>query len=128
MKKLILGLIVVFSAVSLLAFVAAPPLLAQVDPKAEVCKGVSLTGGSCTATSGPSVQSVITDVINILSFAVGVIAIIMIIIGGIKYITANGDAGGVSSAKQTILGAIIGLVIVAMAQVIVRFVITSVTS
>ena len=77
-------------------------------------------------TAEESVNAIITTVINIFSLVVGVIAVIMIIIGGIKYITSGGDAGGVSSAKQTILGAIIGLVIVALSQVIVRFVLQKV--
>jgi len=50
----------------------------------------------------------------------------MIIFGGFKYITSGGDAGGVTGAKNTILYAIVGLVIVALAQVIVRFVIGTV--
>ena len=55
---------------------------------------------------------------------VGVVAVIMIIIGGLKYITSSGDSNNVSSAKNTILYAIIGLVVVVLAQVIVRFVVT----
>ena len=47
----------------------------------------------------------------------------MIIIGGLRYITSNGDSGNVTNAKNTILYAIVGLVIVALAQLIVRFVV-----
>jgi hypothetical protein len=58
---------------------------------------------------------------------VGVAAVIMIIIGGFRYITSSGDSASVNSAKNTILYAIIGLVIVALAQVIVRFVLNQVS-
>jgi hypothetical protein len=51
----------------------------------------------------------------------------MIIIGGFQYITSSGDSGKVGTAKNTILYAIIGLVIVALAQFIVRFVLSRVT-
>jgi hypothetical protein len=51
----------------------------------------------------------------------------MVIIGGFRYIVSNGDSNGVSGAKNTILYAIVGLVIVLFAQVIVRFVLTRVT-
>jgi hypothetical protein len=67
----------------------------------------------------------ITQAINIFSVIVGVIAVVMIIIGGVKYITSGGDAGNVTGAKNTILYAIIGLVVVALSQVIVQFVLGS---
>ena len=61
--------------------------------------------------------------VNIFSLVVGVIAVIMIIVAGVKYVTSSGESSNVNSAKNTILYAIIGLVIVALAQVIVRFVV-----
>ena len=72
-------------------------------------------------------NQIITTVINIFSLIVGVISVIMIIIGGLKYITSGGDSGNVTSAKNTILYAVIGLVIVALAQIIVRYVLAQVT-
>jgi len=74
------------------------------------------------------VDTIITTVINIFSLVVGVVAVIMIIVGGFKYITSGGDSGNVSGAKNTILFAIVGLVIVALAQVIVRFVLNKATN
>ncbi len=73
------------------------------------------------------VQGIITTTINVFSLVVGVISVIMIIIGGLKYITSGGDSGNVTGAKNTILYAVIGLVVVALAQVIVRFVLTTTT-
>lgn len=73
-----------------------------------------------------TVFGIIATVINIFSLVVGVISVIMIIIGGLKYITSGGDSGNVTGAKNTILYAVIGLVIVALAQIIVRFVLTQV--
>lgn len=73
------------------------------------------------------VNDIIKLVINIFSLIVGVISVIMIIIGGLKYITSGGDSGNVSGAKNTILYAVIGLVVVALAQVIVRFVLQKAT-
>ncbi len=73
------------------------------------------------------VEGIITTTINVFSLVVGVISVIMIIIGGLKYITSGGDSGNVTGAKNTILYAIIGLVVVALAQVIVRFVLTTAT-
>jgi uncharacterized membrane protein len=74
------------------------------------------------------VSGLLRTVINVFSWIVGVIAVIMIIVGGLKYITSGGDSGNVSSAKNTILYALVGLVIVALAQFIVRFVLGQATS
>jgi hypothetical protein len=82
-------------------------------------------GGNCdtaTADAGTTLDKMIKLGINIFSVVVGVIAVVMIIIGGLKYITSGGDSGNITGAKNTILYAIIGLVVVALAQFIVFFV------
>ena len=68
------------------------------------------------------INNIITTVINLFSLVVGVVAVIMIIIGGLKYITSGGDSGNITGAKNTILYAVIALVVVALAQFIVKFV------
>jgi hypothetical protein len=73
-------------------------------------------------TPDQKINNTIALVVNLFSIGVGVVAVIMIIIGGFKYITSGGDSGNVSGAKNTILYAVIGLVVVALAQFIVRFV------
>ncbi len=89
---------------------------------------LSTTATDCdTQDPDESVNNIIRTVINIFSLVVGVVSVIMIIVGGLKYITSGGDSGNVSGAKNTILYAIVGLVIVALAQVIVRFVLGRVT-
>lgn len=94
------------------------------DAKDQACAGLQLDeNGSCTEESGGSgISRVLKTVIGILSLVVGVISVIMIIIGGIKYATSQGDSAGVSSAKNTIIYAVVGLVIAAISQFIVRFV------
>ncbi len=80
------------------------------------------------AQAGSSIDGTIKSIVNILSIFVGVVAVIMIIIGGFRYVTSAGSAEGVTAAKRTLLYAIIGLVIVVLAQVIVRFVLTHTTN
>ena len=95
----------------------------------------SLKQGSCLEVSGgcdvsespEQINDLIATVINIFSLVVGIVAVIMIIIGGLKYITSSGDSNNVTSAKNTILYAIIGLVVVALAQFIVKFVLQKAT-
>ena len=53
---------------------------------------------------------------------VGIVAVIMIIVGGFKYITSGGESSKVSGAQSTILYAVVGLVVVVLAQIIVHFV------
>ena len=82
-----------------------------------------LTGCEPADTGTGQIQGIIETVINVLSVIVAVVAVIMIIWGGFKYITSGGDSGNITTAKNTIIYAIIGLVIVALAQFIVQFVI-----
>jgi multisubunit Na+/H+ antiporter MnhB subunit len=69
----------------------------------------------------------VQTIIGILSFVIGVVSVIMIIVGGIKYVLSNGDASQVTSAKNTILYAVIGLVVALLAYAIVNFVVTQFT-
>ncbi|MFO0971744.1 MAG: pilin [Candidatus Saccharimonadales bacterium] len=133
MKSILRKIALTLSAIMLsggLTFVAAAPAVyAQCD--SGVGKGVSLTteDGGCTddGTGENSLSGVIKRVIDIFSIVVGAVSVIMIIIGGFRYVVSNGDSNGVSGAKNTILYAIVGLVIVIFAQVIVRFVLTNVS-
>ena len=65
----------------------------------------------------------INNIVNTLLFVLGTIAVIMIIVGGIRYTTSNGDQSQLSSAKNTILYSVVGLVVAIMAYAIVNFVI-----
>ena len=64
-------------------------------------------------------------VVNVLLFLIGAVSVIMIIYGGIRYVTSAGEAKGVESAKNTILYAIVGLIISILAYAIVNFVVGS---
>lgn len=90
------------------------------------CDGVAATGGSCGAGGEADVKGVIKTVVNVLSVIVGAVSVIMIIIGGLRYITSAGDSSGVQGAKNTIIYAIVGLVVVIFAQAIVAFVVNRV--
>ncbi len=68
---------------------------------------------------------VFRQVANVILYIVGIIAVIMLIIGGIKYVVSGGDAKKVTDAKNTVLYAIIGLVICFLAFAIVNFVIAA---
>lgn len=109
-------------------FVAPTQAYAQEDPpppppgssgRDEAC---SALGGSNCDNGGAEVSNVVATAINILSAVGGVIALITVILGGIRYITSGGDAANITSAKNTIIYALIGLIVIAFAQVLVQFV------
>lgn len=84
----------------------------------------NLTGQNCTPTAGAdtTINNTVQRAIRIFQIIVGLISVFMLIFGGLKYITSGGESSGITGAKNTILYAVIGLVVVALAQVIVQFV------
>lgn len=70
-----------------------------------------------------------TNVVNILNAVIGVLSfvcVVVIILGGVQYMTSSGDAGKVKKAKDTILYGVIGLVVCVLAFAIVNFVISNI--
>ena len=94
----------------------------------------SITGGAECAQANSQVNNlfgsggVFTTISNILIFLVGAVAVIMLIWGGLQYVISAGDQKRVESAKNTILYAIIGIVIAILAFAIVSFVATQLTA
>lgn len=122
-KLLLTSLIAVFSFGAFLAPATATVYAASTS---NINCGVTgnLTGENCTVTDEGSntVTKTIQTVIRMFQIIVGLISVFMIIFGGLKYITSGGSDAAVKSAKNTILYAVIGLVIVAIAEAIVQFV------
>ena len=132
MKLLTLALAAV-AAFVILAVARPVPAAADVtsDIQRGLCAGSNLRfDGKCVRSNSNTekLNKFIRNIINILSALVGVVAVIMIIIGGFRYITSGGNDTSVTGAKNTILYAVIGLIIVALAQVIVHFVLQKVTN
>lgn len=87
-----------------------------------------LTGTGCQSTAGADdrINDTVKLAIRIFQIIVGLISVFMLISAGLKYITSGGDSSGVGTAKNMILYAVVGLVVVALAQVIVSFVLNRV--
>lgn len=96
-----------------------------------LCAGANLdfsnTWNACDQENNAldRVSTIIRRIVNLLSIVVGVVAVIMIIIGGFRYVTSGGSDASVTGAKNTILYAVIGLIIVALAQLLVNFVLSN---
>jgi len=124
MKKLLSSLFIVLALAGVTTLALGANSFAVVDPSAEVGKGVVGAGGDKSDT-GTALPKLIQDVVNVLLYVIGAVAVIMIVIGGIRYTTSNGDSSQVTSAKNTILYAVVGLVIALLAYAIVNFVVNA---
>ena len=105
------------------------PVLQPVDANAAFDQGLKDGADSAQGKDqqadlfGP--EGIFKTITNVLLFIIGAISVIMLIIGGIRYTTSNGDSGAVTNAKNTILYAVIGIVVALLAYALVNFVITS---
>jgi hypothetical protein len=120
--------------------VLAPATVLAVDVTSPVCENPNAVerpqfcddtgnGESDAAENNPifGPNGILTRVIQILSFIAGFAAVIMIIIGGFRYVTSGGDSSTTAAAQKTIIYGVVGLVVVALAQVIVIFVLGRLT-
>lgn len=130
MKKTLL--ILLFSTFTLLPLSqshAAPPLTSQQKTESELCTSADPTNtydartGKCTTTGkelAGGTDSYLSTFVNLLLFIAGAVAVIVIIVGGIRYITSTGDAMRIKQAKDTVLYGIVGLVIALISYAIVN--------
>jgi len=71
-------------------------------------------------------DGVITAITNVLLFIIGALSVIMLIIGGLRYVISGGNSTAVTAAKNTILYAIVGLVIAFLAFAAINFIINTI--
>lgn len=130
MRKLILMFIAACTLVIVLSVSSVAN--AAFDPFEGVCSGVPVAGdeGSSVcadkANTGDPLSGsdgLLLKIVGIVTFITGMASIIIIILGGLKYVTSNGDSNSINSAKNTILYAIIGLVVSLLSRGIIVFVI-----
>jgi glucose uptake protein GlcU len=118
MKQLIKRLLLPLFMLGMVAMTPAPAYAASAY---QAC-GSNNPSPVCASTNDAQVNSIIKTLVNTLIFILGAIAVIMIVVGGIRYTTSNGDASGIKSAKDTILYAVVGVVVSLLAYTIVNFV------
>lgn len=134
MQKIKHALIVIAASMGLFTalspqLAAAPNCANPATPQEAVqCGSCGAAGQSACEPQAAtkSINDTIKSIVNVLSAVIGVIAVIVIILAGFRYITSAGNEQSIAAAKKTLLYAIVGLVIVALAQLIVRFVLGSV--
>jgi uncharacterized Tic20 family protein len=88
------------------------------------------TGKDCAKSDDQkgNIGNVFETITNVLLFIIGAVAVIMIILGGIRYTISNGDSNQITSAKNTILYGVIGIIVALLAYAIVNFVVGAFTA
>ena len=128
MRKLLISL--VFLAATILPSTSALAF----DTLKQACTSNSdaSSSGVCQDTSGTNTLygtgGLFDKIINLISIIIGIVAVFAIVVAGFMFITSGGDSQRVSTARNTILYVIVGLVVVAVAQLIEAFVINSLGS
>jgi len=130
-KKTLTGVFAafVFALVALFAPVAPSANAASCETGAA---GGAQAGINCARGEGTPGElfdgpgSIFTTIVNVLLFLIGAISVIMLIYGGIRYTTSGGNSASVTAAKNTIMYAIIGLIIAFLAFAVVNWVLGAV--
>lgn len=121
MKKLRLAAAAFAVAIGL--FAAVPfGQTAGASPADIVQQGVNKVGGNTTGANA-SFGSIVAKIIKVMLYILGALSVVMIIFGGFKYVTSRGESADVTSAKNTILYAVVGLIVALLAYAIVSFVV-----
>lgn len=109
--------------------ILSPVASAAKDPFGAVCNQLTdkqkAETPACTKNSGDPIagnDGILSRVVSLTSWLVGILSVIMIVYGSIKYILSSGDSSKVSAAKETILYAAIGIVVAILARAIISFV------
>lgn len=124
MKKLLLIITLLLSITAGWSGVAHAADNSANAAKNQACSGInSAVGtGSCGGKEdAKTINTVVRGILDILSWVAGIAAVIMVVIAGLKYITSSGDSSAIASAKTSLIYALVGIVVVALAQAIVLF-------
>jgi Type IV secretion system pilin len=124
-KKSLQGLLLV--PVLALGVSFAAPVLQPTDAHAALTARDGALGAKTDEqpTDVEGEGGVFRQITNVLLFIIGAISVIMLIIGGIRYVVSGGDSSAVTAAKNTILYAVIGIIVALLAYALVNFVIDS---
>src|SRR5471032_570429 len=109
MRKIKLLIVTVFIAALSTHFIFTAPIMATSQNAQIVCQGVGgdTSGGNCNPAGGTAtINSTAATIVNLLSLIVGAVAVIMVIYGGFKYLTSNGESNRVQEGRNTLIYAI----------------------
>lgn len=123
MKKSLIAIITSFTLAAIVTF--AIPVTTYAAFHGSMSDGALSAKGDDQPADLVGEQGIFAKVTNVMLFVIGAISVIMIIIGGIRYVISGGKQDAVTGAKDTILYAIIGIVVALLAYAVVQFVLSS---
>lgn len=100
----------------------ADTVSAACDDSITITNGANCARGTGQQESIDGEGGAFTLITNILLYIIGAVSVIMLVIGGIRYTVSGGDSAAVTSAKNTILYAVVGIVVALLAYALVNFV------
>ena len=130
MIKRILYTLTVFMTLAAITGILSPATAAAYDPFGQACNSSGSQSAVCsdrgTGSTNPLTgpNGLFRGISGVLAFITGMSALIIIIVSGFRYVTAGGDANKAKSARQAIVAALIGLVIILLADSIISFVLS----
>jgi hypothetical protein len=121
MKLIKTAVVSLFIAIAgVVALVPATPSYA-LDPLGSQC--ANNTDNEVCKSQDDSANDLVKTIINVLLYIVGLLAVVMIIVGGILYAISSGDPSKITKAKNTIVYSVVGLILAFIAYAIVNWVI-----
>ncbi len=130
MKKLLL-LITIFTSLFVYAPLSTTYAANPLEGQYGACQHLKTDAqkersAACNTSGGNPIIRVIKNITNVVSAIVGIAAVIMIIVGGMSMMLAGGDSQKFANGRNTVLYAVIGIVVVVLAQALVRFILSRV--
>jgi hypothetical protein len=129
LKKLLSAALVVPALVlGVSLFLQPAPVSAfdrSISDGADAAQGKDQQGDAATLFGDGGQGGIFRTITNVMLFIIGAISVIMLIIGGLRYVVSGGDSTAVQNAKNTILYAIVGIIVAILAYAVVNFVIGS---
>lgn len=125
MKRFFASIVSIMLTIGVGTVVLSTPALALGE--GGVTRGINDARGDgvpTNLTNGDS--SLVKKIINIMLYFIGILAVVMLIFGGFRYVVSSGNKDAVTSAKNTILYAVIGLLVALFAYAIIQFVLNTV--
>ena len=131
LKKILMGIVAAGMLAASSLFVVSPAFAQTTCPAGSLRAGTSVSNPTeCnlekTTEGSGDLMSTVKKIIVLIISVLGIVAVIVIIISGVMYMTSMGDAGKVKTAKNTMMYAVVGLVIAILAYAIVNFVLGNV--
>lgn len=99
----------------------------QYSQNSSICKDTqNINNPSCPSTPLFGPNGIITKIVNYMTVILGIVAVFVMIVAGMMYVTSGGEASRINTAKNVILFTVVGLVVAALAQILVHFVLYNV--